>query len=153
MRFFKFIAITLVSLFIIFAVIVVGIYNARISIINSVAQNQFSLTPVKVTCFDLGLTSDLSIVVDNLCLQSPKVDINIVDTVIQWHLYPKFNITNIDVNLVEISAKEHFFSNINQTSLNDKESATGKSVSDLLSAALKSYVDQLDQLAISKRGG
>lgn len=148
MRFFKFIAITLVSLFIIFAVIVVGIYNARISIINSVAQNQFSLTPVKVTCFDLGLTSDLSIAVDNLCLQSPKADINIVDTVIQWHFSPKFNITNIDVNLVEINAEEHFFSNINQTSLNDKESTTGKSVSDLLSAALKSYVDQLDQFQL-----
>jgi hypothetical protein len=147
-RFFKFIAITLVSLFIIFAVIVVGIYNARISIINSVAQNQFSLTPVKVTCFDLGLTSDLSIVVDNLCLQSPKANINIVDTVLQWHFSPKFNITNIDVNLVEISAKEHFFSNINQTSLNEKESTTGKSVSDLLSAALKSYVDQLDQFQL-----
>ncbi|MDO6486697.1 YdbH domain-containing protein [Colwellia sp. 6_MG-2023] len=147
MRFFKLITITLVSLFIIVTVIFAGIYNARISIINNIAQNQFSLVPVKATCFEFSLTSDLSIAVDNLCLQSPKADINIVDTIIQWQ-YSPFNITNIDVNLLEINAKEHFFSNINQVSLNKKESTTNESINDLLSTTLRTYVEQIKQLQL-----
>jgi len=147
-RFFKFFAITLISFFFIFAVIVVGIYNARISIINNIAQNQFSLVPVKVTCFELSLTSDLSIVVDNLCLQSPKAYISIVDTVIQWPYNPNLDVTTIDVSFVEISGKEHLFSNTKQTSLNHTKSITNENVSSLLSAALRAYLEQLEQFQL-----
>ena len=148
MRFFKFFAITLISFFFIFAVIVVGIYNARISIINNIAQNQFSLVPVKVTCFELSLTSDLSIVVDNLCLQNPKAYISIVDTVIQWPYNPNLDVTTIDVSFVEISGKEHLFSNTKQTSLNHTKSITNENVSSLLSAALRAYLEQLEQFQL-----
>ena len=53
-------------------------YSARVALVNSIIKTQLSLVQAQVTCLDVSLTRNITIVVNKLCLNSPKADIKIV---------------------------------------------------------------------------
>ena len=107
MRFFKLFSITVVSILIIFAVT----YNARILVINTLAKAPLSLIDLKVTCLDINFTNNMAIKIEQLCLQHSKVDIEIIDTVIQWKYKSNLEITDINIQQVAVKGKNHLIVN------------------------------------------
>jgi len=150
-RFFKFFVIPLLFLSIIFIVA----YSARVLIINKilnkVAQTQLSLVSVNVNCLDVSLTTEMSLVIDKLCVQSPKADIEITDLVIQWqrqnyNAEDSFKITNLDAKLVTVKSKEHLLSHNNTSSADDEKNQQQKSFNQLLSTNVATYAEQIQQV-------
>ena len=145
MRFLKVFSIFFTALFIILTIT----YSARVLVINNVAKSQLSLAQIKITCLDIGLTSNLAIIVDKVCLQSPKADIEIVDMTIQWQFFPRIKITEIDVRLAEIKGTEHLFSNINHIPQSSNEqSRNNPNISQLLSIILRPYTEKISQFQL-----
>ena len=128
-------------IFTVLLVILTITYNARVSIINNLAKMHLSLIQVKITCLDINLANDMTIIVNKICLQNPKADIEIVDMTIQWQFSPKIKITDIDAKWAYIRGTEHLFSNINHTIYSNKQSKNNQDISELLSSTLLSYVD------------
>jgi hypothetical protein len=147
-RFLKFFAITLVSLSIIFSII----YSARISIINKVLAEQVSEIGIKITCLNISFTTDMSIIIDKLCLQSAKADIDVADMLVQWQISSTntyINITHVDISSVTITGKEHLFSNTsplyNQKNQQNQQNQNNQALSLLLSTMLTTYSEQIKQ--------
>lgn len=149
MRFLKTILITVVVLFSIFIIT----YSARISVIKNLAKEQLSLYQIEINCLDITLASNMAIMVDKLCLQSAKADIEIVDMALQWQYFPQFKITSIDVKRANIKGSEHLFSNIDSNS-EDNEQGNGygnengnnrHNISQLLSVTLQPYLNEIEQ--------
>jgi len=153
-RFLKFFAITFISLFIVFIIT----YNARVAIINKVAQTQLGLASLNIRCLDFSLSTDISIVIDKLCLQSPKADIDIEGMVIQWQGFSddgaftskktksNINITAVDIKFIGIKAKEHFFANINVIPSTNEQPKSNQNLTVFLSTTLTSYTEQIQQV-------
>mgnify|MGYP006135977117 CR=1 FL=1 len=145
MRFLKFFTIAFTALFILLTIT----YSARVSIINSVAKTQLSLFQVKITCLDISLDSGMTIMVDKLCLQSPKADIAIVDMAIQWQYSPKIKVTDIAIRLADIKGTEHLFLNTNHPyKINNPQSRNRQSLSQLLSTTLRPYAEKIKQFQL-----
>ena len=119
MRFFKVFSIAVVALLI----LLTTTYIARIAVINNLAKEQLSLANIKLTCLDFSLASNMNIVVDKLCLKSPKADIEIFDTKVQWQYSPEFKVINVDVKQANVIGTEHLFSEQgNDTENNEADS-------------------------------
>lgn len=137
-------AIAVVTLLIILTIT----YHARVAVINHVAKQQLSLVQVKITCLNFSLTSNMTVVVDKLCLQSPKADIEIVDMAVQWQYSPQFKITYIDVKHAQIKGTEHLFSSINDIPKSNEHSSNNQNIRQLLQASLTSYIKQISQFQL-----
>jgi len=147
-RFFKVVLIAVVTLLSIFILT----YSARISVIKNLAKEQLSLYQMEVNCLDISLASNMAIMVDKLCLQSAKADIEIVDMAIQWQYFPQFKITKLDVKLASVKGTEHLFSHIggnSQATEQRNEQINNKStISQLLSEILQPYLSKIEQLQL-----
>lgn len=139
---------TVVALFTIFFII----YSARISVIKNIAKEQLSLYQIKINCLDISLASNMAIMVDKLCLQSAKADIEIVDMAVQWRYFPQFKITSVDVKLAKIIGTEHLLSSINlysqEDELRNEHSNNKQNISQLLSVTLQPYTKQIEQFQL-----
>jgi len=137
-----------VALFTIFLII----YSARISVIKNLAKEQLSLYQIKINCLDISLASNMAIMVDKLCLQSAKADIEIVDMAVQWQYFPQFKITSVDVKRTKIVGTEHLLSSISldpqEDELRNEHSNNKQSISQLLSATLHPYTMQIEQFQL-----
>jgi hypothetical protein len=143
-RFFKVVAVTVVTLLTIFIIT----YNARISVIKNLAKEQLSLYQVEINCLDISLASNMAIMVDKLCLQSTKADIDIVDMAIQWQYFPQFKITKLDVKLAKVKGTEHLFSHIDGNSQEAEPANNKYIVSQLLSEILQPILSKVEQLQL-----
>lgn len=98
----------------------------------------------------------MAIIVDKLCLQSPKADIDIVDMAVQWQYFPQSKVTNVDVKRVNIKGTEHLFSNINHNSVGNEQgnrygnehSNNKYNLGQLLSVTLQPYLKQIEQFQL-----
>jgi hypothetical protein len=148
-RFFKSTAITVIALFAIFIITFFIIsYSARIYVINNLAKDQLNLYQVKVNCLDISLASNMAIIVDRLCLQSPKADIEIADMVVQWQFFPKFKVTSVDIKQADIKGTEHLFFNISPISKKAQHRNNNQNFSQLLSTALQPHIKQIEQFKL-----
>lgn len=139
MRFFKIFSIVFTALLIFLTIT----YSARVSVINNFAKAQLSLAQIKITCLDISLASNMAIIVDKLCLQSPKANIEIVDITIQWQYSPKIKITDIDVRLADIKGTEHLFSNANPI-----PQSNNQNFNQLLTTTLRPYTEKIRQFQL-----
>ena len=137
MRFFKFFSIAVVALLI----LLTTTYIARIAVINNLAKEQLSLANIKLTCLDFSLTSNMNIMVDKLCLKSPKADIEIFDTKVQWQFSPEFKVINVDVKQANVIGTEHLFSDQDNDTENNEADSNSQ-----ISSVLQPYVKQIKQL-------
>ena len=144
MRFFKNTSITVIALFVIFIIT----YSARIYVINNLAKDQLNLYQVKVNCLDISLASNMAIIVDRLCLQSPKADIEIADMVVQWQFFPKFKVTSVDIKQADIKGTEHLFFNISPISKKAQHRNNNQNFSQLLSSILQPHIKQIEQFKL-----
>lgn len=147
MRFFKAVSIAVIALITIFFIS----YSARITLINKFVHEQPSLYKLNVSCLDIGLESNMAIIIERLCLQGPKVDIEIVDAAIQWQYLPQINVTNIDVKHVNVRGTKHFFSAINHApktnQLNHIKQPSKLDFRQLLST-LSPYIKQIEKFTL-----
>ena len=137
MRFFKVFSIAVVALLI----LLTTTYIARIAVINNLAKEQLSLANIKLTCLDFSLASNMNIVVDKLCLKSPKANIEIFDTKVQWQYSPEFTIINVDVKQANVIGTEHLFSEQGHDTENNEADSNSQ-----ISSLLQPYVKQIKQL-------
>lgn len=144
MRFFKFLSIAVITLLILLTIT----YSVRLSIINNLIKTQVSLTQMEITCLDVSLTKSMTIVVDKLCLQNVKADIEIVEAKIRWQYFPDIEITDIDVRRMKIKGKDHFFANINKTLKSNEGNKKEQDLSLLLSTTLQPYIEQASQFQL-----
>lgn len=144
MRFFKSVSITVIALFAIFIIT----YSARVAVINNLVKEQLRLYQIKVNCLDISLASNMTIIVDKLCLQSPKADIEIADMVVQWQFSPKFKITSVDIKQANIKGTEHLFSNISSISKKDQHRNNNQNLSEFLSVTLPPHIKQIKQFTL-----
>ncbi|MDX2368759.1 MAG: hypothetical protein QNK36_10205, partial [Colwellia sp.] len=145
MRFFKTIFITVVALFTIFSIV----YSARISVIKNLAEEQLNLYQIKISCLDISLASNMAIIVDKLCLESPKAEIELVDVAVQWQYLPQFKITNIEIKRAYVKGTEHLLSNISpipeDNEQRNEHSNNNQNINQLLSVILSPYIKQIKQ--------
>jgi len=151
-RFFKILSITVLTLFVILTIA----YNARLLVINNlilpnVEKEQPNIEQIQITCLDINLTNDMSIVISQLCIESTIADIEINDMKIQWQYSPQMQITDIDIRLADIKGKAHLFSNVNTTPPSNQHTQNNQSLSQILSIALQPYVAQISQLKLPTR--
>jgi len=128
-------------------------YSARVSVINNLAKAQLSSVQIKITCLDISFVSNMAIIVDKLCLQSPKANIEIVDMTIQWQYSPKIKITHIDVKLADIKGTDHLFSNTNHISQGSNQQSNehgrnNQNLNQLLSTTLRPYIEKIKQFQL-----
>ena len=142
MRFYKVMLVSIISIITLSLILVIA-YNTRLTIISYLAEEQLSAQQIKITCLDLDLTDDMSIVVSDLCIQSPKADIEIKNILVQWQFSPELTVTNIDVNLIKIIGTDHLLEK-NQNS----EPSETKKLSELLSKTIKPYAEQIAQVKL-----
>jgi len=128
------------------------IYSARISIIKNLAKEQLSLYQIKINCLDISLASNMAIMVDKLCLQSAKADIEIVDMAVQWQYFPQFKITSVDVKLAKVIGTKHLLSSLSlnpqKDELRNEHSNNKQNISQLLSATLQPFTKQIEQFQL-----
>ena len=86
----------------------------------------------------------MAIIVDKLCLQSPKADVEITDIVAEWQFFPKFKITNIEIKRVKLKGTEHLFSNITTNNKSNKNHNDIHSIHQLLSETIHPYIKQIN---------
>ena len=144
MRFFKSISITVIALFTIFIII----YSARISIINSLVKESQGLFPIKVNCLDIRVARNMTVIINKLCLQSTKADIEIEYMVLEWQVFPKFKITNIDIKRANVNGTEHLFSNIAPNYKRNKHYNDNQNIPQLLSETLQPYIKKIKQFEL-----
>lgn len=90
----------------------------------------------------------MAIIVDKLCLQSPKADVEITDIVAEWQFFPKFKITNIEIKRVKIKGTEHLFSNITTNNKSNVNHNNTHSIRQLLSETIQPYIKQIEQFEL-----
>lgn len=148
MRFFKVALIAVVTLLSIFIIT----YSARISVIKNLAKEQLSLYQIEINCLDISLASNMAIMVDKLCLQSAKADIEIVDMAIQWQYFPQVKVTKLDVKLANVKGTKHLFShlggNSQETEQGNEQTNNKSTISQLLSEILQPYLSKIEQLQL-----
>ncbi len=116
-------------------------YIARIAVINSIATAQLSLADIKITCLDFSLASDMNIVVDKLCLTSPKADVEIFDSTVQWQYSPALKITDVDIKQANVIGTEHLFTAVSNIAPNNETDNISQ-----ISSILQPYIKQINQL-------
>ena len=122
------------------------IYGGRLLVANNVLKNQLSRYPIEVKCLDISFTRSLNLVVDKLCLQTPKADIDILNMTIKWQLLSDFNITHVDIEQANITGTDHLFSNIDSSKkVNYKND---KTIKQFLSSILRPHIKQIKQFDI-----
>ena len=145
MRLFK---VTLASLCVFFAIILI-VYSARISIINNIADEQLNRYQLKVDCLQVGITSKFALVIDKLCIQSPKANIDINNLTLKWRYNSSIEITDIDIGDVKIVGSEYLFSHVKTPLINNKQ-ANNESLVKQTSAAVQTTLKQIQQLRAPK---
>ena len=142
MRFLKITAIIMIAC----VVMLMIIYGGRLLVANNVLKSQLSRYPLEVKCLDISFTRSMNLVVDKLCLQTPKANIDIVNMTIKWQLLSDLNMTHIEIERVNITGTDHLFSNIEQTKkINHK---SDKTIRQLLSSILRPHIKQIKQLNV-----
>ncbi len=148
MRLFKTTLIAVAALLTIFIIT----YSARLFVIKNLAKEQLSLYQIKINCLDISLASNMTIVVDKLCLQIPKADIEITDIAIQWQYFPQFKITGVDIKRANIKGTAPLFLNSidiqKEHELGNEHRNNKQNYSQLLSEILPSYIKQIEQFQL-----
>lgn len=151
MRFFKVFSIIFTTLLIVLTIALTITYSARVSVINHFTKTQLSLLQGNITCLDISLASNMDIIVDKLCLQTPKTDIEIIKMAIQWQYFPQINVTDIDVSSVNIKGTEPLFTTASLASkiTNQTKSQTNnQSIKQFLITTLRPYTEQISQFQL-----
>jgi hypothetical protein len=143
-RFFKVFSIIIVTLLIILTVT----YSARVALINYLAKAQLDLEQINITCLDINLARNISIVINKLCIESPKADIEVIDMEVQWQYSPIFQINDINTKLVSIKGTDHLFSNTTKTSQSNQLNKSSEDLSLLVSTTLRPYIEQIKQFKL-----
>ena len=144
MRFIKSISITVIALFTIFIIT----YSARISIINSLVKERQGLFPIKVNCLDIRVARNMTVIINKLCLQSTKADIEIEEIALEWHIFPKFKITKINVKRAHVNGTEHLFPIIVPNNRSNKPHNNNQTIHQLLSETIQPYIKKIKQFAL-----
>ena len=144
MRFLRIVSIAIIALFTIFIIT----YNARVSVINTLIKEHLSLYQVKINYLDISLSGNLTLIVNKLCLQSPKADIEITDMLVQWQMFSQFKINNINVKQAKIKGTDHLFSNTASTHKNNNHHNKKQTINQLLSTTLEPYLKQINQFEL-----
>jgi len=128
------------------------IYSARVLVINELIKEQLSQYQMKINCMDISLASNMAIIVDKLCIQSSKADIEMVDMAVQWQYLPRVKISNVDIKRINIRGTEHLFSNVSLSSkendLPNESNNNNQSISQLLSATFQPYLRRIKQFKL-----
>lgn len=140
MRFFKIFILTFAFL----AIALTITYRARVLVINHFITAQLSSIKANITCLDISLASNMNIIIDKLCLHTPKADIETTDTVIQWQNFPHLNITNIDIDKVNIKGLTPLFTTTNHIA----QTNSPQSIKRLLLTTLQPYTEQISQFKL-----
>lgn len=146
MRFSKIMLVSIISIAVLCFILCLSLfitYNARLTIIGYLAEEQFSAQKIEITCLDLDITKNMSLVVKQLCIKSPKANIEINNTQVQWQYSPKLAITHVDVSLINVIGADHLLANTQ-----DSTSNKTKSLDQLLSETLSSYAEQIAQFEL-----
>jgi len=139
-RFFKIFILTFAFL----AIALTITYRARVLVINHFITAQLSSIKANITCLDISLASNMNIIIDKLCLHTPKADIETTDTVIQWQNFPHLNITNIDIDKVNIKGLTPLFTTTNHIA----QTNSPQSIKRLLLTTLQPYTEQISQFKL-----
>lgn len=148
MRFSKIMLVSAISIIILCIALFIS-YHARLSIINYLVEQQLkfdeqlSSQQVKITCLDFDITKNLFIVVKQLCIKSPKANIEIDNTQIEWQFSPKLAITNVDVSLIKVIGTEHLL-----TKTQDSTASENKKLSQLFSNTFSLYAEKIAQFTL-----
>lgn len=144
MRFLRIVSIAIIALFTVFIIT----YNARVSVINTLIKEHLSQYQVKINCLDISLSGNLTLIVNKLCLQSPKADIEITDMLVQWQMISQFKINNVNVKQAKIKGTDHLFSNTVPTHKNNNHHNKKQTINQLLSTTLEPYLKQINQFEL-----
>lgn len=140
----RLIKVTLASVFIIFTALAIA-YSARINIINSFANEQLNRYQIKISCLQVSLNSKLALVIDKLCLQHPKAELNIKQASLKWRYNAAIEITDIDIDKITISGSEHLFSRVETPIISDKQTNTS-ALTQQMATVLQPIFEQIRQL-------
>lgn len=83
---------------------IVLLYMVRMPLIKLLTEKKLALYNVKVTCLDFDLTSDLQLMVDHLCLQTPQANISIDDMAITLQLSAENKIKSINIATINVQS-------------------------------------------------
>lgn len=117
---------------------VVLIYLARTAIVKNFIEERLALYHVKITCLDFQLSTDLTLAVSHLCLQTPHADISIEDMAIEFTLSTEPEVKRIDIASVTIEGTAELFTLL--------KTSRQKSNATTLTQQLDTYLTQLEQL-------
>jgi len=128
------------------------LFNAKVSnqsITSSSKQKRDAfLKSIQLTCFDFSINSTLNIVVNKLCLTTPKVDIEVNDLTLTWQLLEQ-NITSVHFNKVRIDkisiqATDNIFPSISKQELNkQKQPFSLHTISENITSYINQYVENI----------
>jgi hypothetical protein len=139
-RFFKLFLLT----FSILVIVSIIAYRARVLVINHFIKAQLNSIKANITCLDISLASNMNIMIDKLCLHTPKADIEITDTVIQWQKNPHLKLSNIDINKINIKGITPLFTPTSHIAqINNKQS-----IKQLLLTTLQPYIEVISQFQL-----
>lgn len=145
MRFYKIPLIVVTALLVILTIA----YTVRVSLINNIAKTHFDLTQVKVACLGISLANNLDVIVDRLCLKTPKANIEIVEMKIQWQYSFPIKLTRINIKSANIQSIEPLFSNLPPfPQSNTQQRKSNQSLSQFISTILPTYAKNIKQLQL-----
>lgn len=145
MRFFKVFSIIFIVLLLVLTIALTITYSARVAVINHFTRTQLSSIQASMTCLDISLASDMNIIVDKLCLQTPKADIELTNMAVRWQYSPQMNLTDIDVSSANIKGTAPLFANTNLAPSSNNPNNSNQSIKQLLLTTLRPYTEEISQ--------
>ncbi|GHE82327.1 intermembrane phospholipid transport protein YdbH family protein [Thalassotalea profundi] len=145
MRFVKILTLTLLISFIALITLLMISHNQRLAIINQFAKTQLADHQVEITCFNFHFQSDMSVIIDNLCLTHAKAHFEIKNANIQWSASSTPKVTSLDIDTIKITGVSPLFQG-SPTTVKQNEK---QNFNQVLSSALTSYIENVKQLPLS----
>jgi hypothetical protein len=134
---------SLITLAIVISTIITSIfliYFARVAIVKNFSNDELALYDAKITCLDFHFTTNLELAISHLCLQTPQADINIEDMAITFALAAEQKIKRINIASITVKGTAGLLTLF--------KSSPKKNTPTRLTAELKTYLTQLEQLKL-----
>jgi hypothetical protein len=134
---------SLITLAIVISIIITSIfliYFARVAIVKNFSNDELALYDAKITCLDFHFTTNLELAISHLCLQTPQADINIEDMAITFALAAEQKIKRINIASITVKGTAGLLTLF--------KSSPKKNTPTRLTAELKTYLTQLEQLKL-----
>ncbi|KGJ94454.1 YdbH domain-containing protein [Colwellia psychrerythraea] len=112
MRLFKFTLVTCLVFVITFS----AVFYSRSSVVTSLVNDYLSQYNSALSCIDFEVNNDFDLLITRLCIDSPDVEIELINSLIEWRFDPnKIDVDNlldaissINVELARVRAKSDF---------------------------------------------